>query len=142
MQAPPFWTWMMRIAGIACLVTLLTPTIYLLKYALFDQPIEERIAETTSNTLSALSGPARIDGTEWYVKTAEGKDSSALRSLAVQRLGDLTENRRTLVSYPVECLHAKLAIEQVASADPDPEVRTFAKSTLLIVAEHGAVINR
>jgi hypothetical protein len=142
MQAPPFWMWMFRIVGVLCLITLITPTVYLLKYSLHDNPIEESIAKSRPVTESGLSAPAFIKGTDWYIASAEGTDNASLRALAVKRLGDLASSTKSQVAYPVECLHVKLALEQVASADPDPALRQEAKTTLMHVAEHGAVIER
>jgi hypothetical protein len=142
MQAPPFWMWMFRIAGIACLVTLLTPTFYLIKYAAFDYPKEAEIADTKRSTLQTLSAPTFPRGTSWYIKSAEGKENANVRQLAVERLGNLAASTKYQITYPVECLHAKLALEQVAASDPDPAVRKIARSTLIAVAEHGAVVSR
>jgi len=142
MQAPPFWMWMFRIVGILCLISLLTPAFYILKYTLVDHPIEQKIARSTPATAGKLTLPANAGYTDLYIASAEGSSGVNLRILAVQRLGDLAANTRSLITYPVECFHAKLAIEQVASADPNPVIRAAAQSTLLNVAEHGAVINR
>jgi hypothetical protein len=142
MQAPPFWMWMFRIAGIACLVTLITPTLYLLKYQLHDYPQEVKLAGSATTNQTTLSAPAFVQGTEWYIANAEGKQPPGLRVLAVERLGELASSTFTQITHPVECLHAKLALEQVASADPNPNVRSDAQSVLMHVAAHGAVVSR
>jgi hypothetical protein len=142
MQAPPFWMGMFRIVGVLCLVTLLTPTFYILKYALFDHPKETLIADRSASNGALLAEPAFADGTELYIATAEGNGSSVQKKIAIRCLGSLAGSAGTQISRPVECLHAKLALEQVAENDTNPGVRSVAKSTLMQVASHDAVIQR
>jgi len=133
---------MFRIVGIACLITLLTPTLYLLKYFLHDHPQEVRIAKMSKASYSSLSSRVSINDTDWYIENAEGKDNVQLRTLAVNQLTKLASSTEYQMTYPVECLRAKLAIEQVASTDPDPTLRGSARTALIDVAKHGAVIAR
>ena len=142
MQAPPFWMWMFRIVGVACLVTLITPAAYLIKYTLHDHPHEVKIAASSHATALGLSSPAKASGVDWYIASAESNDTVLLRTLAIERLGDLAKSTFTEITYPVECFHAKLALEQIADSDPNPSLRAYAQTTLMSVAEHGAVIDR
>jgi hypothetical protein len=140
MQAPPLWMWMFRIVGMLCLVTLLTPTFYLVKYAVVDRPYEQHIAGVPSRLI--LNRTAFTGATDYYIRTAENSSSIANRLLAVKNLGSLAGSTMTQITHPVECLRAKLTLEQVASKDVSPEVRISAQNTLMRVASHGAVIQR
>ena len=142
MQAPPFWRGMFRIVGILCLVTLLTPSGYYLKYALVDAPRERGLARNLPLSLLVLNRPVTVDRVEYYARCAKDSPDSHLRGAGIQALGRLVALPGAQWKRPIDCLHAKLALSAAAHQERDPGVRQVAEETLRSVAARGAVIVR
>lgn len=140
MKASPFWRRVMGVTAILCVITLITPTVYYLKYLVVDAPMESHAAQTATTAGDSLND-IRVVDIDYYTSLTRNPDAKT-RIAGVQALGKMVLLPAAQMKYPIECLHAKLALEHTLQTDPDPVVRSAALSTLLSVASHGAVIKR
>lgn len=140
MQASPFWRKVMGATALLFVITLIIPTLYCLKYALIDHSMEAHAAKAISSPADALSH-VRVVDIDYYTALTKSPNA-ATRIEGVRALGAMVLLPAAQVKYPIECLHAKLAIENALESDSDPAVRSAALQTLLQVASHGAVIKR
>jgi hypothetical protein len=140
MKASPFWTWVMRITGILCFVTLMTPPAYYLKYAVMDRPGESAAASDASNQPAAP--PLEFLYSQLEQDRAEHGGTTAVRSQAISWLSAIVLSPYAQVTHPFECLGAKTTLGEVGMTDPDPMVKAAANDALLEVAAKGAVIKR
>lgn len=140
MQASPFWRKVMGVTALLFVITLIIPTLYFLKYALFDHPLEVRAAEQISAPADALAH-IRVADVDYYQELTKSAKPTT-RIAGIHALGAMVLLPAAQMKYPIECLHAKLALESVLETDPNPAVRAAALQTLLQVASHGAVIKR
>src|SRR5579863_1769577 len=127
MQASPFWRKVMGVTALLFLITLLTPTAYYIKYLVIDRPFEARAAQS-AQPANALTD-ARVVNVEYYTNLTRSPDPKT-RIAGVQALGRMVLLPGAQVKYPIECLHAKLAVEQVIESDPDQNVKNTAMQTL------------
>jgi len=140
MQASPFWRKVMGVTAIFFVITLVTPTAYYIKYILIDRPLESRAAQSPPSGSSSLSN-VRVVDVEYYTNLTHNPDPKT-RISGVQALGAMVLLPGAQMKYPIECLHAKLAVESALESDPDQTVHAAAMQTLLQIASHGAVIKR
>jgi len=153
MNASPFWKRIMALLGILCMLTLILPSVYYVKYIALDYPREQRIAKFY--TLPAgkaaapgvnKSGPAvsavEIDDVRWYMSVATTDKDPYWRSWAVSRLTQMCGLPGAQVLHWMECLNAKLTIEQVRHTDTDPTVVAQAASSLAKLGQAGVTFSR
>lgn len=140
MQASPFWRKVMGVTAIFFVITLLTPTAYYIKYLVIDQPMESRAAQNPPADSAPLSD-IRVVDVEYYTHLTQSPDPK-VRIQGLQSLGAMVLLPGAQMKYPIECLHAKLAVEHVLETDPDQAVHAAALQILLQMASHGAVIKR
>ena len=141
MQASPFWRRVMGVTALIAVITLITPAIYCLKYALIDRPIELRAAGKAARDPQTALANAQVAYIDFYIARSR-QGSGAQRIAALNALSDMVLLPDAQVKYPIECLDAKLAIEKALESDPDKSVHAAAMACLLKVAAHGAVIKR
>lgn len=140
MQASPFWRKVMGVTAMVFVITLIIPTLYCLKYAIVDHPMEVHAAQAPPSPAKALTH-IRVVDIDYYTALTKSP-FPATRIAGVHALGAMVLLPAAQIKYPIECLHAKLAIESVLETDPNPAVHAAALQTLLQVASHGAVIKR
>ena len=142
MDASPFWKMVMRITGILCLVTLMLPTVYYLKYVAVDYPAEIALAKEPVAAPLATEPAAEIARIQQYIHVAVKSPKPAERTWAVRSLAALVALPHAQVLHPMECLNAKLTLGSVASHDPDPAVKQVAMAEYGKIAQHGIVLQR
>ena len=140
MQASPFWRKVMGATALLFLITLLVPTAYYIKYLLIDRPLESRAAQNPPREEMSRA-PVRVVDVQYYIDLTQNPHPQT-RIIGLQSLGRMVLLPGAQVKYPIECLHAKLAVERVLESDPDQAVHQAAMQTLLQIAAHGAVIKR
>jgi len=132
----------MRVTGILCIVTLMLPTLYYLKYIAVDYPGEQAVAkQLAANPPSGPQKPA-IVRVLWYVAEARKAPTPDRRAAAVTALGAVIAQPWAQVLHPMECLNAKMALADAAAKDPDAAVKQLASRTLDGVAQRGVVLRR
>jgi hypothetical protein len=140
MQASPFWKRVMRVTGILCFVTLMTPPAYFFKYLIFDRPGEEAVASTPIANVSAL--PVSFQYTELFRDRAATSPEPTDRIAAIKWLSALVLSSDAMLSHPTECHYAESTLAGVADNDKDASVRDAANQALVDIASKGAVIKR
>ena len=148
MNASPFQKRIMITLSIVCMVTLIFPTLYYIKYVAFDFPREEKIAQH-NGILSA--GPhneaytpadPNFDSVRWYMDNATSSPDPLWRAWGCLHLRQLCQKPGAQVFHWMECLNAKTTLLRVAQTDPDPQVVATAKQALGAVGEHGVMFRR
>jgi hypothetical protein len=140
MKASPFWRGVMRITGILCFATLMTPPAYFLKYAVMDRPGEAAIASSAST--QPASPPVEFRYAVLEQDRAEHGASAAIRTQAIAWLVEMDESPYAQMTHPFECMISKATLGTVGTSDPDPGVKIAADNALVEVASRGAVIKR
>ncbi|MDR3710476.1 MAG: hypothetical protein P4L33_19425 [Capsulimonadaceae bacterium] len=140
LNASPFWMGVFRITGILCLVTLMLPSAYFAKYALIDAPAQARVAR--AGAPGAFDRPVNPRYVQYLVDRTRPNNSCAQRIRAIAALGDMVSARSTLITHPIECLRAKLCLENLARTDHEATVRAAASASLHRAALHGVVVGR
>jgi hypothetical protein len=140
MDASPFWKGVMRVTGILCLVTLMTPPAYYFKYLIFDSPGENA-------ALSATNIPANPPLSFHYIQLEINRANSVqtaaqAREQAISWLESLVLSPNAQITHPVECMLAKSTLSTLAVTNTNPAVQIAASTALDAVARNGAVIER
>lgn len=151
MNASPFWKRVMAATGILCIVTLILPTVYYIKYVSFDYPREEKIAQQAGLPDQSLTKyviphagepPAAIENVRVYMNIALGDSPAVWRLWAVDQLERMCRLPGAQVLHWMECLNAKLTLERVAQADKSPAVRKAAAGALDALGRNGVIFSR
>lgn len=141
MTASPFWKGVMRVTGIFCIVTLMLPTVYYVKYVAVDYPAERAIAKSPAPPVKSDIAP-EVLRVQQYITVATKSPVAGERSWAVASLEGLLKIPHVQMKYPLECLNAKLTISSVAQSDKDSKVKAEATAAYARIAQGGLVLQR
>ena len=130
----------MRVTGVLCFVTLMTPPAYYLKYIALDRSAESSIAANPS--AAPINPPTEFLYIALELDRAERAADPATRIAAIDWLSAIVRSRNAQITHPFECLDAKAALAQIGETDPNSSVKAAANDALVAVAAHGAVIKR
>ena len=145
------WRMFSRISGIAALALFLTPTAYVMKYYMVDQPKEARLTKELIVPANAAQVPQRAqilidtpdpDNVALQEQVAAHSSDPVLRRRAVLAMAAMVSRPYATLRRPMETLAAKAEIASVAAHDTDAGVRAAASDSLGKIARQGAVIRR
>ncbi len=138
MQASPFWKMVMRVTGILCLVTLLTPPAFFIKYLIFDRPAE--VANATVIPANFAMLPVEFRYVDLFRTRARKAPEPGDRIQAINWLLKLVQSPDAIFTHSPECHSAEDTLAEIGDNDRDPAVRDAAQKAILAIASKGAVI--
>jgi len=136
----------LRFSGFLAMVLFLLPTFYVVKYYTFDRPGEAAAvkAERAGAIAKTYELPATASATDLpviadYAKRAQNPQD---RIDAITQLGVVLGDMKNSFTHPIEALQAKSTLADIATHEPDPQVKVAAQDVIGRIAQGGAVLQR
>lgn len=131
-----------RIVSTVTLLMFIAPSVYLMKYYVFDKPREDAIISRYHNNHALpLSAGGNPDYVPLLIDISKN-DGTDNKGIALRALGKQLTQPYASLRRPMESFMGKVALSDIAANEKDIEIKKTAQEALEKVLQTGVVIKR